>query len=220
MTELAIISGGLREPSSTRLLADRLANAVRSELVGTGTEASTTVIELRPLARDITAALLSGYPQPDLEAAFATLAAADGLIAVTPAFNASYSGLFKSFFDVLPEETLSDMPVLLGATGGTERHSLLLDHAMRPLFTYLQAVVSPMGVYAATADFGMQQAGSSSLDERIARAARDFAGLLTASGPRRRRDAWADDVSAMERLLTTRHNGADSDVTHRSGSDG
>lgn len=218
MTELAIVSGGLREPSSTRLLADRLADAVRSELAGTGVETSATVIELRPLARDITAAMLSGYPQPDLEAAFATLAAADGLIAVTPAFNASYSGLFKSFFDVLPEETLSDMPVLLGATGGTERHSLLLEHAMRPLFTYLHAVVSPTGVYAATADFGTREAGSSPLDERIDRSARDFAHLLGAPGARRRRDAWTDDVSAMERLLTNRRNGAD--VAPRSGSDG
>lgn len=220
MTELAIVSGGLREPSSTRLLADRLANEVRSELAGTGTEASTTVIELRPLARDITAAMLSGYRQPDLEAAFATLASADGLIAVTPAFNASYSGLFKSFFDVLPEETLSDMPVLLGATGGTERHSLLLEHAMRPLFTHLHAVVSPTGVYAATADFGTQHAGSPLLDERIARAARDFARLLDASGPRRSRDAWTDDVSAMERLLTTTRTGVDADAAHRSGPDG
>ena len=61
------------------------------------------------------------------------------MVAVTPAFNASFSGLFKSFFDVLPEETLTDMPVMIAATGGTERHSLVLEHAMRPLFSYLHA---------------------------------------------------------------------------------
>ena len=73
---------------------------------------------------------------------------------MTPAFNASFGGLFKSFFDVLPEETLTDMPVLIAATGGTERHSLVLEHALRPMFSYLRAIVSPTGVYAATDDFG------------------------------------------------------------------
>ena len=77
---------------------------------------------------------------------------------MTPAFNASFGGLFKSFFDVLPEESLTDMPVLIGATGGTERHSLVLEHALRPLFSYLRAIVSPTGVYAATDDFGRPRA--------------------------------------------------------------
>jgi FMN reductase len=130
------------------------------------------------------------------------LAEADGLIAVTPAFNASFSGLFKLFFDVLPQETLSDMPVLIAATGGTERHSLVLEHALRPMFSYLHAVVAPTGVYAATNEFG-SQAGSGALSERIHQAAADFARLLQSCGPRERRDLFADDLTAMERLLGT-----------------
>jgi FMN reductase len=208
VTELVVISGGLRQPSSTRLLADRLGEAVGAELTAGGDRVSTTVVELRPLARQITDALLSGYRQPELEAAVEAVAAADALIAVTPAFNASYSGLFKSFFDVLPEEALSDVPVLLAATGGTERHSLILDHALRPLFAYLRAVVAPTGVYAATADFGTGADGSSTLDERITRAARELVRLLDGRGPRQRRDAWADDVGAMERLLAGQPAGA------------
>ena len=82
-------------------------------------------------------------------------------------FNASFSGLFKSFFDVLPPESLSDMPVLIGATGGTERHSLVLEHSLRPMFSYLQAIVSPTGVYAATEDFGAGQ--GTALGQRIAK---------------------------------------------------
>jgi FMN reductase len=145
-------------------------------------------------------AMLAGFASSELESAFETVADADAVIAVTPAFNASFSGLFKSFFDVLPEETLSDMPVLIAATGGTERHSLVLEHALRPMFSYLHAVVSPTGVYAATDDFGAQP-GSVGLSERIGKAADDFARLLQACGPRTRRDVFAEELTEMERLL-------------------
>ena len=145
--------------------------------------------------------MLTGFAGPELESAFETVADADGLIAVTPAFNASFSGLFKSFFDVLPEETLSDMPVLIAATGGTERHSLVLEHAMRPMFSYLHAIVSPTGVYAATDDFG-SQSGRSGLAVRISKAATDFARLMLSCGPRTRRDVFTEEVSEMTRLLT------------------
>jgi FMN reductase len=199
MTALAIISGGLREPSSTRLLADRLDNAVRTELARAGTPATSSFVELRPLGRAIMDAMLTGFAGPELDAAFETIAAADGVIAVTPAFNASFSGLFKSFFDVLPEQTLSEMPVLIAATGGTERHSLVLEHALRPMFSYLHAVVSPTAVYAATDDFG--QAGSSGLGQRIERAAADFARLMRSCGSRARRDMFEEEVDEMTRLL-------------------
>ncbi len=200
MTRLAIVSGGLREPSSTRLLADRISTALRAELAKNDLDVSATVIELRPLARAIIDAMLTGYPNADLEAAFDSLASADGLVAVSPAFNASYSGLFKCFFDVLPEDTISDMPVMMAATGGTERHSLVLEHAMRPMFSYLHAVVSPTGVYAATDDFGSQQ-GTSSLSQRITKGASDFARLLQSCGQRPHHNAWDEELSAMENLL-------------------
>ena len=131
--------------------------------------------------------MTTGFANTELEEAFETVASADGLVAVTPAFNASFGGLFKSFFDVLPEESLTDMPVLIGATGGTERHSLVLEHALRPLFSYLRAIVSPTGVYAATDDFGATGApdDEGTLDERVDRAGADFARLLSraASAP-------------------------------------
>lgn len=200
MTKLAIISGGLREPSSTRLLADRITKAVEAALAGRNLTATSSVIELRPLGRAIIDAMLTGFAPSDLETAFQTVADADGVIAVTPAFNASFSGLFKSFFDVLPEETLSDMPVLIAATGGTERHSLVLEHALRPMFSYLHAVVSPTGVYAATDDFGAQR-GSDDLSRRIAKAADDFSRLLQACGPRARPDVFTQELTEMERLL-------------------
>lgn len=200
MTTLAIISGGLREPSSTRLLADRIDTAVRAELADRRMPATSLFIELRPLGRAIMDAVLTGFAGPELESAFETVAAADGVIAVTPAFNASFSGLFKSFFDVLPEDTLSDMPILIAATGGTERHSLVLEHALRPMFSYLHAIVSPTGVYAATDDFGAR-GGASSLGERIKQAAADFVRLMSSCGSRTRRDAFSAEVDEMTRLL-------------------
>ncbi|MBV9060338.1 MAG: NAD(P)H-dependent oxidoreductase [Pseudonocardiales bacterium] len=201
MTKLTVISGGLRQPSSTRLLADRITAAVQAELARFTITASSSMIELRPLGHAIIDAMLTGLANAELEFAFETVANADGLIAVTPAFNVSYSGLFKSFFDVLPQETLYDMPVLIAATGGTERHSLVLEHALRPMFSYLHAIVAPTGVYAATNDFGAH-GGSVGLAERISKAANDFARLLRACGNRTRRDAFTEDLTEMQRLLT------------------
>jgi FMN reductase len=158
------------------------------------------VVELRTLARPIADAMTHGFAGTELEEAFETVASADGLIAVTPAFNASFGGLFKSFFDVLPEESLSDMPVLIGATGGTERHSLVLEHALRPMFSYLRAIVSPTGVYAATEDFGAAS-DQPPLDDRVDRAGADFARLISSCGQRTRRSAFDEEAARMERLL-------------------
>ncbi|MFC7221106.1 CE1759 family FMN reductase [Streptomyces polyrhachis] len=189
MMKLAVVSGGLREPSSTRLLADRLLAATVRDLARDGTDTESAIVELRPLAHPLMDAMLTGFASGPLEEAFTAVAEADGLIVVTPAFNASYSGLFKSFFDVLPVGSLADTPVLIGATGGTERHTLVLEHALRPLFSYLHAIVSPRSVYAATSDFGSTTDSGGALDKRIDAAASDFARVLRSCGPQARRSA-------------------------------
>jgi FMN reductase len=135
---IVAISAGLSQPSSTRLLADRLTAAVAKKL-----DADVRTFELRDVAHDITDNLLTGFPSPALKTLIDAVERADGLVAVSPIFNASYNGLFKSFFDVLGDDVLRDKPVLLGATGGTARHSLALEHALRPMFAYLHAVVAP-----------------------------------------------------------------------------
>jgi FMN reductase len=165
---LAVVTAGLGQPSSSRLLADRLAAATHRELE----QLDIQVIEVREYGHDLVNHVLTGFPSPELRRALDTVAGADGLIAVAPIFNASYSGLFKSFFDVLDEGALVDKPVLIGATGGTARHSLALDHAMRPLFTYLRAVVVPTAVFAAAEDWGSREGA---LAGRIGRAARELA---------------------------------------------
>ncbi|MGW0228296.1 FMN reductase [Actinopolymorpha singaporensis] len=176
---LTVVSAGLGVPSSTRLLADRLTDATRRALAGRGRDVEVTVVELRDLATDVANNLVAGFPSRRLADALASVSEADGLIAVTPVFSASYSGLFKSFFDVLDNDALTGTPVLAAATGGTARHSLALEHALRPLFAYLRAVVVPTAVYAAAEDWGGRgDSMTEGLPIRIERAAGELADLL------------------------------------------
>jgi FMN reductase len=147
--KIVALSAGLSQPSSTRLLADRLVEATTRDLVGRGSFVEVEVVELRDLAHEVTDAMLTGFAPPALAEALEKVTRADGVIAVTPVFSSSYSGLFKSFVDVMDHKALTGTPVLIGATGGTARHSLALEYAVRPLFAYLQAVVVPTSVFAA-----------------------------------------------------------------------
>ncbi|MER6398407.1 FMN reductase [Kitasatospora sp. NPDC059973] len=196
---LVAVSAGLSTPSSTRLLADRLAESVRDELAVQGRAVSSEVVELRELAGDVANHLLTGFPAPRLAAAIDAVTGADGLIVVTPVFTASYSGLFKSFFDVIAPDALAGTPVLIAATGGTARHSLVLEHAVRPLFAYLRATVVPTAVYAASADWGSGgDQYADGLPARIRRAGGELAALLA---DRPTRAEPEDDVTALERQL-------------------
>ena len=138
MTRIVVISGGLGTPSSTRVLGDLIVARLREELAGDG-DLEVSVAELRELAHPIVDAMLTGFPTGELARVVDDVAAADALVVVSPTFSASMSGLVRSFFDILEPDTLRGKPVLMAATGGTERHSLMLDFAMRPLFSYLGA---------------------------------------------------------------------------------
>jgi FMN reductase len=200
VTRIVVVSAGLSVPSSTRLLADRLAAATTRALGADETEL--TVIELRDLAHQLTDHLLTGFPPAELAEAIEAVRDADGLILVTPVFSGSYSGLFKTFIDVLELGVLDDKPVLIAATAGTARHSLVLDHALRPLLSYQRAVVVPTGVFAATDDFG-----DTGLEDRIERAAGQLAALagkVEPSGAARRRRTVEDEFASptpFEELL-------------------
>ncbi|MFC8619373.1 FMN reductase [Micromonospora purpureochromogenes] len=171
---LAVVSAGLSQPSSTRLLADQLAAAARDELVRRGHEVELRTVELRDHAHDVVNNMLTGFPSAALREALDTVAGADGVVAVTPIFNASYNGLFKSFFDVVEAGSLVDRPMLIAATGGTARHSLSLEHAVRPMFSYLRAVVVPTAVFAAPEDWSGGTADGA-LRGRILRAGAELA---------------------------------------------
>ena len=196
---IVVITAGLRQPSSSRLLADQLAAATEQALPGVEIE----IVELREYARDLTNQLLTGFPSGRLTELLDRVRNADALIAVTPVFSGSYSGLFKTFFDVLEPGSLTGVPVLIAATGGTARHSLVLDHALRPLFSYLQAVVVPTGVFAAPEDWG----SGAELRPRVARAADQLAALLRGGATRRPVDPYEEiesEAGDFEALLGRR----------------
>ncbi|MDN5639421.1 MAG: NAD(P)H-dependent oxidoreductase [Actinomycetia bacterium] len=168
---LVVVSAGMGEPSSTSLLGERLAEASRAALERSGLAVHLEQIALRGLAHGIADHLTMGFPSGKLARALDAVRAADAVIAVTPTFKAGYTGLFKSFWDLTEDGDIAGTPVLLAATGGTARHSLMIDTALRPLFSYLRADLVPTGVFAATEDFGADAA----LQQRIDRAGAELA---------------------------------------------
>ena len=202
---IVVVTAGLTVPSSTRLLADQVAEAVAAQVSARGESVGFEYVELRELAGDLARFMTTGgVASPALARVRESVSAADGLIAVTPVFSASYSGLFKMFFDALDTDALNAMPVLIGATAGSPRHSLVLDHAMRPLFSHMRAVVVPTGVFAATEDFG-----AGGLVERISRAAAELATLVVAEADHVA--GFAPDLAARARR--TDGNGVAAEVT-------
>ena len=170
-----VISAGTGEPSSTRMLADRIAQRTLAVLRETGIDASAGVIELAPLAVDIATATVAGFPSEQLQTAIEQIAGADAIIAATPVYKAGISGLFKSFIDVLDNDLLIAKPVLLAATAGSSRHALVADEQMRPLFAYMRALTLPTSVFASPEDWGAAELG-----DRVGRAGTELAVLIEA----------------------------------------
>jgi FMN reductase len=184
---LVAVSAGVSDPSSSRLLADRITQKSLDLLRESEMRASAAVVELAPLAVDIARATISGVPSEQLQTAIERVAAADAIVASTPIYKAGISGLFKSFLDVVDNDLLVAKPVVLAATAGTSRHALVIDEQMRPLFAYMRALVLPTSVFAASDDWAAVELG-----ERIERASTELAVILeTGVGPRIADRAWS-----------------------------
>jgi FMN reductase len=198
---IVVVQAGLGQPSSTRLLADRLAAATSDALLARAEDLELHVVDVRAHAHALADALLTGFATGSLRADLDLVASADGVIVVTPVFQASFSGLFKTFFDVVDEGSLRGVPVLLAATGGTARHSLVLEHALRPMFAYLKATTVPTAVFAAAEDWGTAEPAAG-LAARVALAAEELAELVVGACPRPQGpvDAFADPVPFEELL--------------------
>ncbi|AKK06252.1 LLM-partnered FMN reductase, CE1759 family [Corynebacterium mustelae] len=178
MKQLVVLNAGLSTPSTTKMLSQKISGSVTAEVTNRGEGLNVIDIDINNYVMDLATVMATGVYSEKLREALDQVAAADALIAVTPVFSASYAGVFKMFIDVLDLEALIDTPVIIAATAGTGRHSLVLEYALRPLFAYLKAVVMPTAVFAATDDFGAE----SELDGRIAKAARQLAAYLVEKG--------------------------------------
>jgi FMN reductase len=183
---LAVVSAGTSDPSSTRLLADRIAERTAALAASRGTTVTTSVIELREIAADISTALVSQLITPNLRRAITVLGEADGIIAAAPVYKAGPSGLFTSFFQVLDNDLIIAKPVVLAATAGTARHALVADDQMRPLFAYLRALTVPTSLFAAPEDWG-----DPALNQRVDRAAVELVLLMESGFARQIKDeSW------------------------------
>jgi FMN reductase len=173
---LVVVTAGISHPSSTRMLADQIAQRVTDLARRRGNEVTVRIIDLRVLATEITTAMVSRLVGPKLQEAIAALSQADGIVASTPVFKAGASGLFTSFFQVLDNDLLIAKPVLLAATAGTARHALVVDEQLRSLFAYLRTTAVPTSVFAAPEDWS-----DPALNKRVDRAAFELV-LLMESG--------------------------------------
>ena len=183
---VAVVSAGTSDPSSTRLLADRVTQRAAQLAASRGHAVTTSVIELREIAADITTALTSQLITPRLQQAIDALAAADGIIAAAPVYQAGPSGLFTSFFHVLDNDLIIAKPVVLVATAGTARHALVADNVMRPLFAFLRTMTVPTSLFAAPEDWS-----EGALAERVDRAAVELVLLMESGFARKVRDeSW------------------------------
>ncbi|TBU98596.1 FMN reductase [Stutzerimonas kirkiae] len=172
---LVAISGGAWRPSRTLVLVE----AIVAEL-GSLLAVEPHIIELGEIARPLGAALTRQELPAEVERQLREIEGADLLLVASPVYRGSYPGHLKHLFDLLDIDALVDTPVLLAATGGSERHALVLDHQLRPLLSFLQALTLPIGVYASEADFVDYKVASETLRQRIRLAAERAAPLFDA----------------------------------------
>lgn len=145
---LVAVSGGLQRPSKSAALAEHLLDLISSEI-----PCQQRLIEMGQVAPEIAGAVWRSQLPEAVVQQLAAVEQADVLVVATPVFRGSYTGLFKHFFDFIDQDALIDKPILLAATGGSERHSLVIDHQLRPLFSFFQARTLPLGIYATDKDF-------------------------------------------------------------------
>ncbi|AXQ95730.1 FMN reductase [Cereibacter azotoformans] len=166
-------AGGLGRPSKTRALVAHAVTATTTAFGGTA-----GLHDLFDLQSSLGQAARLDELHPRAARVVQDLLAADALIVGTPVHKGSYTGLFKHLFDLIEPEALAGKPVLLLATGGGNRHALVIEHQLRPLFGFFEALTLPTGIYAGNADFTDGEPSSPVLLDRIQRAVRQFSPWL------------------------------------------
>ncbi|TFZ45302.1 FMN reductase [Stenotrophomonas maltophilia] len=173
---IVAVSGGLQRPSRAATLAEHLLG-----LIGEDVHCEQDLIELGELAPQLAGALWRSQLPVAVERQLVAVEQADVLVVATPVYRGSYTGLFKHFFDFIHQDALVDTPILLAATGGSERHALVIDHQLRPLFSFFQARTLPLGVYATDRDFAEGRIHNEALIQRARLAVQRAMPLLALS---------------------------------------
>lgn len=158
---LVAVSGGMQRPSRTTALAEELLALIANEI-----PCEPRLVEMGRIAPQLAGATWRSNLPDTVERELAAVEQADVLVVATPVYRGSYTGLFKHFFDFIHQDALIDKPVLLAATGGSQRHALVIDHQLRPLFSFFQARTLPLGIYATDEDFVDYRLKNDALIER------------------------------------------------------
>ena len=146
--EVVVVNGSPNERSRTAALADLITSRL-AELVPSNVRR----IDVYRLGPGFTGASSRDAVPSGVEAELRLVEEADVVVAATPVFRGSYSGMFKHFFDLIDQYALANTLVILAATGGSDRHALVIEHTLRPLFGFFQAAVAPVGFYVSAGDF-------------------------------------------------------------------
>ncbi|SDH46406.1 FMN reductase [Janthinobacterium sp. YR213] len=186
---LVAVSGGLQRPSKAAALAEHLMDLIADEVL-----CEQRLVELGQLAPQLAGAVWRSHLPDTVERELAAVEQADILVVATPVYRGAYTGLFKHFFDFIDQDALIDKPVLLAATGGSERHALMIDHQLRPLFSFFQARTLPLGVYATDMDFLDYRLQDEALIQRATLAVQRALPLLELT--RHARSATAEELVA------------------------
>lgn len=177
--KIVAVSGGLQRPSRTLALVEQLLEGLTDAL-----PVETRLIELGEIVPKFGNVLQRNHLPPEVESILRDIETADLLLVASPIYRGSYTGLFKHLFDFVHQDSLVDVPVLLAATGGSDRHALAIDHQLRPLFSFFQAHTLPIGVYATDKEFANYGVNSDALRARIALAVERAVPVLRQRGQR------------------------------------
>ncbi|MES2888357.1 MAG: FMN reductase [Pseudomonadota bacterium] len=188
--KVVAVSGSLQRPSRTLVLVEETLAAL-----GKAVPIDVHLIELGDIGPKLAGVLYRNQLPADVEAEITAIESADVLLVASPVYRASYTGLFKHLFDFVHHEALAEVPVLLAATGGSDRHALVIDHQLRPLFGFFQALTLPIGIYGVEHDFENYQITSPALKARIELAVARALPLLQGIAP------WAVVPQPVPELL-------------------
>ncbi len=180
------ISGNIGHPSRTLALTEKIIEEIAGKFA-----ASSHIIDLSRIAVALGAALSRPELPADIERELARIESADLLVVAVPVYKGGYPGHFKHLFDLIDQFSLIDKPVVLAATGGSDRHTLVIEYQLRPLFSFFQSLTLPVSVYATSADFTGYQITTASLQQRIAEAIDQLPVLFSGGRDRKPRAATA-----------------------------